>query len=78
MTKSKKIIFRPFERLHIVEHGSVRVNEIMINDELDTKFKPGWYEQTKAFIQSDDLLLCSIAEQNEHCRIYDLIAGYSK
>lgn len=78
MTKSKKIIFRPFERLHIVEHGSVQVNEVLIDDELDKKFKPGWHEQTKAFIQSDDSLLCSIAKQNEHCRIYDLIAGYSK
>jgi predicted dehydrogenase len=78
MTKSKKIIFRPFERLHIVEHGSVQVEQVMIDDELDRKFKPGWYEQTKAFIQSDDSLLCSIAEQMENCVIYDLIAGYSK
>ena len=38
------------EKLSIQEIGSVSVDSVEIEDELDIKFKPGFYKQTESFI----------------------------
>ena len=64
------------ESLHIQNIGSVAVTLFEINDELDKKFKPGLYIQTKAFLENSFSKLCSIDEQVENSKWFDLISGY--
>jgi hypothetical protein len=76
-TAKHKLIFRPMEKLHITQIGSVAVEEVDLECELDMKFKPGLYNQTASFLNSNDQLFCSIKEQVENVKIYSEIAGYS-
>ena len=65
------------EKLHITKIGSVSVEEVSLDCELDLKFKPGLYNQTDSFLKSNDQLFCSLKEQVENVKIYSEIAGYS-
>ena len=49
---------------------------IKIDDENDTKYKPGIYNQIKAFLEAEDAMFCSIEDQLKHIDIYNKIAGY--
>lgn len=76
MTAKHRLYFKPMESLHIQNIGSVAVTLFEINDELDKKFKPGLYIQTKAFLENSFSKLCSIDEQVENSKWFDLISGY--
>ena len=60
----------------MIVSGTENAERVDIDDRLDQEFKPGLYRLTKAFLEGDDHLLCSIGEQVRNCRIYDQIAGY--
>lgn len=77
-TIKNRYILRPLEELQVVELGSVKVQSIKIDDKIDKQFKPGVYNQIKAFIDSDDSIFCSIEEQLQHIDIFNKIAGYDK
>ena len=63
-TKNYRFIFRPLEKLQIMNHGSIDVRFIDdINYEIDDKFKPGIYLQTKSFIEKKVNLFININEQ---------------
>ena len=64
------------EKLHITKIGSVAVEEVDLDCNLDKNFKPGLYRQTKSFLERDDHLFCSLEEQVENSKIYSKIAGY--
>ena len=76
LTKKNRYILQPLEELQVVELGSVKTQSIEIDDQKDKQFKPGVYNQLKAFLEADDSLFCSIEEQLQHIDIYNKIAGY--
>lgn len=72
MTRNHKLIFKPVEKLQIQKTGSVAVEEYSLNDDMDTSFKPGLYQQTMAFLNATDKLL-TINGQVEFVKFYSKI-----
>ena len=78
LTKKNRLLFKPMESLQIQKIGSVVVNPVEINDKLDREFKPGFYLQTKAFLENDFSRFCSLKEQKEMIeKYYCVMAGYT-
>lgn len=74
ITSKRRLYLRPMEQLQIQNIGSVAIAPIEIDDHLDKEFKPGFYLETKAFIEGDYTRLCSIEEQSDHViNIYNKI-----
>lgn len=69
MTKRHRLIYKPLEKLHIQRKGTVAVEEVKIDDKLDTKFKPGLYKQVQSFLTNKNNL-CAINEQAENIKLY--------
>ena len=76
LTKKHRLIFRPMEQLHIQEIGSVAITKVEVNDNLDKKFKPGIYLQTKYFLEGKTEKFCSLREQTDTLKWYQQISGY--
>jgi predicted dehydrogenase len=76
MTKKRRLILRPIEQLQVTKLGSVAVEPVQATNTLDKDFKPGLYQQTKAFLVGDDALFCTLSEQVRNVRIYSQMAGY--
>lgn len=76
-TKNHRLYFKPMETLQIQEIGSVDLNPVQINDELDRQFKPGLYLQIKSFLDNDLNYFCTIEEQqNMIDNYYRKISNY--
>lgn len=76
LTAKHRLYLRPMEQLQIQNIGSVAINPVEIDDSLDKEFKPGFYMETKAFLEGDYSRLCSIEEQALHVEnIYNKING---
>jgi len=77
LTAKNRYIFRPLEKLHVQRLGKLTVEEIIITDELDIKFKPGLYEQTKALLNNTTMSnnLLSIEEGLGMMAIYKKMHG---
>lgn len=75
LTNKFRLIFKPFEQLHIQKTGSVAIEKVEIDDALDKKYKPGLYLQIKAFLfDQNDNKLVTLADHFENIReIYDKI-----
>jgi predicted dehydrogenase len=78
LTRKRRFIFRPMEQLQVLQLGSVKGDNVELDDALDNEFKPGLFMQTKAFLDRDDYLFCSVDEQLRHCAVYDEMAGYKQ
>lgn len=79
LTSKHRLIFRPMEQLQIQNIGSVAINPVEIDDHLDKEFKPGFYLETKAFLEGDYSRFCTIEQQKEHVeKIYSKINGHDK
>ena len=76
-SRNYRCIFRPMEQLQVVRRGSVQVEPVVLDDALDTAFKPGLFLQTKLFLEGDLEHLCTMDEQIRRWPIYEKIAGYS-
>lgn len=63
LTKKHRLYFKPMETLQIQELRSVKVLPVEIDDHLDKEFKPGFYLETKAFLEENDARLCTLEEQ---------------
>mgnify|MGYP006206009059 CR=1 FL=1 len=61
---------------HHVRPVRPTVDELNDDDENDLKYKPGIYNQIKAFLECEDTMFCLIEEQLKHIDIYNKIAGY--
>ncbi len=72
-TSQNRLIFRPMEKLHVTKLGTVSIEEIQLNDELDQKFKPGIYLQVKAYLEGDEENFTNIHQQVENLDYYDSI-----
>ncbi|UYP48058.1 hypothetical protein NEF87_004343 [Candidatus Lokiarchaeum ossiferum] len=75
LTRENRLIFKPLEELKIQKIGSVKVEKVEIDDELDRKFKPGLFLQTSAFLNKDWIKLKTIQEQSEDIAILKKIRG---
>ena len=66
LTSKHRIYLKPMEQLQLQDKGSVKVYPVEIDDHLDKDYKPGFYLETKAFIEGETERLCSIQQQVEH------------
>lgn len=75
LTAQHRLYLRPMENLQIQNLGTVAVTSVEIDDHLDKEFKPGFYLETKAFLDGDNSRLCSIEEQMRAVKmVYNKIA----
>lgn len=76
LTTKHRLYFKPMETIQVQEKGSVKVEPVPIDDTLDKLFKPGFYLETKAFVEGNHFRLCSIQEQYKHLNnVYYKIMG---
>lgn len=76
LTAKHRIYLKPMEQLQLQDKGSVKVYPVEIDDQLDKEFKPGFYLETKAFLEGDYARLCSIEQQYSHFKfIYSKMLG---
>ena len=76
LTSKHRIYLKPMEQLQLQDKGSIKVYPVEIDDHLDKEFKPGFYLETKAFLEGYTSRLCSIQQQIEHVTgIYSEILG---
>ncbi|QDQ01384.1 Gfo/Idh/MocA family oxidoreductase [Lysinibacillus fusiformis] len=50
LTSKNRYIFRPFEQLHVQKIGSVVVDKVELDDQIDIQFKAGLYRQMEQFL----------------------------
>lgn len=75
-TPFHRIYLKPMEQLQLQDKGSVKVYPVEIDDNLDKEFKPGFYLETKVFLDGDNSRLCSLENQIDHVKIiYNKILG---
>ena len=77
MTAKRRFILRPMEELQVIKLGSILVEKINPENQIDKDFKPGLFQQTKKFLEGKKHLFCSLSEQSENMKIYSKMAGYS-
>lgn len=80
MTLESRLILRPLELLSVQRRGSFQVEGVAIDDELETRFKPGLYRQVVAFLEGTEKhRFISIGEQARRASgLYSKIAGYGE
>lgn len=76
LTRKRRFIFKPLEKLQVQLINSVATEEINIDLDLDVKYKPGLYLQVFHFLRNDEASLCSLAEHLESSKLYARIAAY--
>lgn len=75
-TQLHRIYLKPMEQIQLQDKGSVKVYLVDIDDHLDKDFKPGFYLETKEFLEGDSTRLCSLQQQVGHVKnIYNKILG---
>ena len=77
LTKNNRLIFKPMEKLFIQKKGEISIIEDSnLNYEIDEKFKPGLYNQTKSFLKKEFKDMLSINDLPSVVSIYNKIANY--
>jgi predicted dehydrogenase len=74
MTKKRKLIFSPMEKLQQQELNSFLVKELPLDYQLDLDFKPGFYCQVEAFLKNKGL--AKIEELIEEMAVLNKIFNY--
>lgn len=76
MTPKRTLMFNPLEKLNQRSPEGFAITPIELEDDLDTRFKPGLYKQTEAFLKGDAADLATIASHAHHMEdIYKVIRG---
>ena len=75
LTRKHRLYFKPMETLQIQQMDSVKVEPVEIDDSLDKQFKPGFYLETKAFLNDDYTRFCTFEQQVEHVRNFYMNMG---
>ncbi len=73
ITNNFRLILCPLEKLKIQKIGSVAIEEVEIDDELDQKFKPGLFLQTQIFLNGNREELLNINKHYERMLIFEHI-----
>ena len=74
MTKKRKLIFSPMEKLQEQELNSFSIKELPLDYQLDIDFKPGFYCQVEAFLKNKGL--AKIEEYIEEIEVLNKIFNY--
>ncbi len=74
LTNKHRLYLRPMEKLQIQNIGEVVLRDVEIDDQLDIEFKPGLFNQVKAFLNDEGCLL-TINEQCAMLKHYKKIRG---
>ncbi len=75
-TPLHRIYLKPMEQLQLQDKGSVKVYPVEIDDHLDKEYKPGFFLETKTFLEQEQERLCSLGQQIKHVQnIYNKILG---
>lgn len=77
LTRKRRFIFRPLEKLQIQMLGSVAIQEHALDDHLDKEYKPGLFLQTETFLKELTGLL-PLSVHVENLRVYEKILNGSK
>lgn len=65
-SRLRRFILKPMEQLQVQHRGSFKVETSAPTDDLDQRFKPGLFRQTRAFLHGDDAdLLPTIAQHRD-------------
>lgn len=78
MTPESRLILRPLEGLAVQRRGTFQLEAVAIDDELETRFKPGLYRQVAAFLRGEEgHRFIGIAEQARRAQgLYARMGGY--
>jgi len=76
MTSNNKYVLQPLEQLKFQKKYSTKTQNIDLQQENNTRFKPGLYQQTRAFLNGDITRICTLSDHIKNTKIYNLIAGY--
>jgi predicted dehydrogenase len=76
LTKMHRLILRPMEKLQIQQRGKIAQEFVEFDDEIDTLYKPGLFQQTKAFLTNDTYDLCSIDIQKQMMYTYNQMGNF--
>lgn len=77
ITPKRRLILAPMEGLKIQSIGSFEIRDHELPASPDSNFKPGLYQQTKAFINNtEDERLCMLKETVDLLMFYRSISGY--
>lgn len=77
MSRNLRMVFRPMEELHVIRRGSVTIEKVDIDDEIDIRFKHGMHLQLECFMAKRDDDLCTLEDQLRNWPVYAAIAGYT-
>ncbi len=76
-TDKNRYIFKPLEKIKVQKINSIEIFDVNnIDYDLDNKYKPGLFLQTKNFLSSRDEQLCTIEQHLENFHYYNKIANY--
>jgi predicted dehydrogenase len=73
LTKKHRLILRPLEKLQIQNIGSINIEFLELNDQIDEKFKPGLYVEVTLFLKDRFESFLSISEQVSNLIFYKKI-----
>lgn len=74
-TRYHRLIYRPLEKLQLMDVGSVKTYEPDIDYSLDEKYKPGLFLEVECFLNGEKDKLCSVKEQADKLSLYEKISG---
>ena len=75
-TPIHRIYLKPMEQLQLQDIATVKVYPVEIDDHLDKEFKPGFFLETKDFLEGNYSRLCSLEQQVKHVNtIYKKMLG---
>lgn len=76
-TRKRRLLLLPLEELQVMVHDSLGFEAVELDDDLDRRFKPGIYRQTRSFVEGTFDGLCSLDDHLLRMRLYEQVAGYS-
>ena len=62
-TSKRRFFLKPLEELFYQNVGSVEIKALKIDKRLDTKYKPGLFLQTQAFLNREHVKLKNLKDQ---------------
>ncbi len=75
-TRKHRLIYRPLEKLQLVDRRSVKVYDAEIDYGIDEKYKPGLFAEVECFLQDNKTKrLCTLTDQIKKLELYEKISG---
>ena len=77
LTKNHRLLLKPMEELKIQKKGAIEIQDVVIDNAMDIKFKPGIFNQVSNFLNANYSSFCSINDQKMRIKdVYNKIANY--